>query len=198
MTVQSAKEQNIFNSSTSGSDWVMIDGMTYKKQTDEKGDYIVKGGTEKVYLAEYYNQQRTDAKKAKLQQEITGFFSDQIKDFDDWTKYYGAKAGKLNEEITLLKESIKTNNDIVAKNTSLLKPLYAKYNTTDISAFRGTDKTNGENWTKSKKAATKTISDAWSRISVKNMFIETYTRLMNHSNFCGAMVEKIAAAALGR
>ena len=103
MTVQSAKEQNIFNSSSSGSEWVMIDGMSYKKQTDERGEYIVKGGTEKVYLSDYYNQQKTDAKKAKLQQQITGFFSDQVKDFDDWTAYYGAKAGKLNEEIANLK-----------------------------------------------------------------------------------------------
>ena len=84
MTVQSAKEQNIFNSSSSGSEWVMIDGMSYKKQTDERGEYIVKGGTE-IYLSDYYNQQKTDAKKAKLQLQITGFFSDQVKDFDDRT-----------------------------------------------------------------------------------------------------------------
>ena len=136
-------------------------------------------------------------RRITITNDITNFFSGQVKDFDDWAKYYGSKIGKLNEEIALFKESIKTNNGVVSKNTSLLTPLYQKYNTHDVSKFEGQDKTKGTAWTNAKNTASKTISDAWSRISVRQMFIETYTRLMNHSNFCGGMVEKIAAATLG-
>ena len=149
-------------------------------------------GTEKVYLSEYYALQSTNTRKAKVQQDITKFFTNQIDDFKDWENYYASKVAELTGEVSLLKQSIQTNNGIYSKNTSLLNPLIEKYGTDNASEFQGQDKTNGIKWTKEKYTAKHAISDAWSRISVKRMFIETYTRLMNHSGFCGNMVQRIA------
>ena len=195
MTVQNAKSQNIFTTqASSDNSWRMIDGKCIQINTDAQGrEYFIKGGTEKVYLSEYYEQQRIIAEKARVQDDITNFFSNQIKDFKDWENYYAEKIGKATSEIVLFKNAIKDNNEIVYQNTKLLNPLYEKYDSNNVEDFKGTDKTNGRNWSNTIKYSKEKITDAECRISTRNMFIESYYKLMRNAKFCGDTVQKLLA-----
>ena len=193
MAVQNAKSQNIFTTQPSDNDWVVVDGQRYKKQSDEKGEYIVKGGTEKVYLADYYEQQDRAAKKQRVQDELTQFFSHQESDFAEWRDTYAAKIGYWTGKAAQNKSIYQSCQELAQSKEAELRPLYDKYNTFNVYDFsEGKDKKLGISLLSAKKQAKSKGNIAFGQMQTENWIAESYRRLMEHSEFCRTMVTKIA------
>ena len=191
MTVENTKNQNLFNAS-SGNNWQMIDGEYVQIHTDVGGQYFIKGGTEKVYLAQYNYQKTVQAQKDKLQSDITNFFSKQENDFAGWRDEYASKIAYWTEKIEKNKKNIFKFNKIEETNTALLNPLYEKYQSTDVKDFKGTDKSHGRTWQLAQRKAKHQSNVAFSLIDTEKWIIEGYRRLMNHSEACRQQVVNIA------
>ena len=192
-----ATVDNTNNSNTSQTltqnDWVLVDGQNYKKWHDENGDYVILGGTQKKYLIEIYEEQKVKAGKARIQQDITGFFTKQENDFAEWSEYYGRKIEELTGKIQLNKSIFKASQEIAIEKEHQLNPLYARNNTNDIRKFwNGDDKKIGLGLWADRKHAKHDGNIALGKISTAQTFIETYRRLLNNSNFCLNRVIEIA------
>ena len=193
MAILNAKNKQALDVQSSESSWVMIDGKSYKKQTDEHGEFIVKGGTEKVYLADYYFQKAQQEKKDKIQQGISGFFADQISDFEGWRDDYASKIGYWTKKINQNQSIYEISKKEAEAKEKELDPLYTKYNTFDISKFSdNSDKKLGLKLFSDKRSAKHAGNVALSQISAERSFVEMYRRLMNHSELCRSVVAKIA------
>ena len=194
MTIQTNTE-NTNTHSSSENKWQMIDGVGYIKiESDNHGEFFYKnGGSEKVYLSDYYCQKNEQAKKDKLQSDITGFFTKQENDFASWRDEYASKIGKWQAKIAENQSIFKASQEIVQAKDSELNPLYHKYNTFDISKFSdGKDKKLGFQLFSDRRSAKHAGNVAMGQISVERMVIETYQRLMNHAEFCRNRVTEIA------
>ena len=199
MAVQDAKN-GIFSTNPQTSGYQNIAGYGWqmvKDDHDGKGPYFfINGGSQKKYLSEVQAEQeykKNQAKKDKVQQDITNFFTGQIQDFNDWEKYYASKVSELQGEIAQQKASIKENTAIAETNLGKLNPLYQKYGTTDVKSFSdGTDKRNGTTWTGLLNKAKHSVTISEGLISIKQMFLDAYIQLMNHTAACGNAVEQIA------
>lgn len=196
MTVQNTAKQNLFSSDTSAqNNWQMIDGVGYVRiESDNGGEFFYKnGGSEKVYLADYYTQKHLQAKKDKIQQDITNFFSKQENDFANWRDDYATKIAKWQGKIEENRNIYKVSNAIVQEKDKGLNPLYKKYNTFDISKFSdGKDKKLGYSLFRDRRSAKHQGNVARKQIFVEQMIIDGYEKLMRHSEFCRNAVAKIA------
>lgn len=200
MSVQNAAQHNLFSGSTSGENWQMLDGVGYVKiESDDRGEYFYKnGGSEKVYLADYYYQKSAQAKKDKVQQEITEFFSKQENDFAEWRDEYAAKIGIWQAKIEKNRAIYKASRETVKIKDEGLNPLYQKYNTFDISKFSdGKDKKLGYSLFTDRRSAKHQGNVALGQISTEQMIIDGYARLMRSSEFFRSMVAKIAQNCTG-
>ena len=194
MTVQNASQQSLFsNQSSQDNGWQMIDGQCVRILSDDKGQYFVKGGTEKVYLSEYYEQKDREARKARVQDEISQFFSNQEGDFAQWRDYYASKISLWTAKAAENKVVYQNCQQVAQQKEAELRPLYDKYNTFDVSHFaEGKDKDLGMRLLTDKRHAKSEGNIAFGQMQTENWIAESYRRLMNHSEFCRTMVTKIA------
>ena len=191
MSVQSAQNSTKQNPSSENM-WQMVDGEYVQIHTDNGGMYFIKGGTEKVYLAEYNYQKSVQAKKDKVQKDITNFFSKQESDFAGWRDDYASKIAFWTKKIATNQTNIFKFNTIEETNIALLNPLYEKYQSENVADFQGKDKSNGYIWQHNQRKAKHQSNVATSLIATERWIIEGYKRLMNNSEACRKQVVKIA------
>lgn len=196
MSVQEKNvNQNLFSNTSTGNNRQMLEGYGYVKiERDDRGEYFyINRGSKKIYLSDYYEHKAMQVRKNKVQEDITNFFTKQENDFANWRDEYASKIKKWQGKITENKSIYKASLVTIEEKDKGLNPLYKKYNTFDISKFSdGKDKELGYNLYSDKKSAKHASNVALGQISVEQMIIEGYTRLMRHSEFCRNIVAKIA------
>lgn len=170
----------------------MIDGKYENVYRDEHGEYYLNSENKKVYLAEYFDQLERNKEKERVGQDLRNFITGQYKDFSKWSEYYFEMAQKYRQATEQNKKRIKTLNELVSDNTSILNPILSKYETDDpkdINNVMARNKATGlftEN-----KTAKRDINSAWTSYFTEREIQASYERLGRHSDMCGDVVKNI-------